>query len=383
MSRLSRTYGMSDVGLAKICKQHCIPRPPRGYWAKKSNGKATRRKALPPVSDPRLEKVYLDPRTVVETEQEPTEADRRIASERATGEPIVVGDRLGEPHPLVLRTMTSLRAARADEKGTIRPRARGCLDVVVGPNSIDRAMRILDSLIRALERRSYRVSVRDGETTATLVEVDGESIPFRLEERAARKERPRDDRKSDRLYDFFRPRVEYDYFPSGELTLQIGVSVPMMTRHSWRDGGKKRVEDWLNSFVVGLIRTSQGIKVERVEAERRRVEAERRRKEWEESERRRQEAERLRKEEEERVRQVEATLDGWIRYRSLGEMIAEVRSRAAELGREIPPESRLGRWLSVAERRHQKLDPIRHMLAEIQPAESGASTSKGGRPEDS
>ena len=41
MSRLSQTYGMFDVGLAKICKQHCIPRPPRGYWAKKSNGKVT------------------------------------------------------------------------------------------------------------------------------------------------------------------------------------------------------------------------------------------------------------------------------------------------------------------------------------------------------
>ena len=78
MSRLSRTYGMSDVGLAKICKQHCIPRPPRGYWSKKSNGKATRRKTLPPVSDPRLEKVYIDPRPVVETGEEPTEADRRV-----------------------------------------------------------------------------------------------------------------------------------------------------------------------------------------------------------------------------------------------------------------------------------------------------------------
>ena len=64
-------------------------------------------------------------------------------------------------------------------------------------------------------------------------------------------------------------------------------------------------------------------------------------------------------------------------------MIVEVHSRVAELGREIPPESRLGRWLSVAERRLQKLDPIRPMLAEIQTPEVGASTQEAIRPKDS
>jgi hypothetical protein len=318
------------------------------------------------VSDQRLEEIHLIPRPVEETVREPTELERRIALEKETGKPIVVKLDLEDPHPLVGRTLKSLRAARADLKGIVRPKARNCLDVSVSPENVDRAMRIMNALIEGLESRAYLVSIRGENLEITVVEVDGESIPFRLEERTARKERPRNDRMSDRLYDFLGPRVEYDYFPSGELTLHIGVSVPMMTRHSWRDGEKKRVEDWLNSFVVGLIRASQGIKLERVEAERRRVESERRRMEWEESERRRQEAERLRREEEERARQVEATLDGWIRYRSLKEMIAEVRTRAAVLGRDIPPESRLGRWLSVAERRLQKLDPIGPMLAELQ-----------------
>ena len=31
---LAANYGLSDVGLAKICKRLAIPRPPRGYWAK-------------------------------------------------------------------------------------------------------------------------------------------------------------------------------------------------------------------------------------------------------------------------------------------------------------------------------------------------------------
>jgi hypothetical protein len=38
ITRLAKEYGLSDVGLAKICKKHDIPRPPRGYWAKKEGG---------------------------------------------------------------------------------------------------------------------------------------------------------------------------------------------------------------------------------------------------------------------------------------------------------------------------------------------------------
>ena len=40
MRKLATLYGLSDVGLAKICESHNIPRPPRGYWAKKEFGKA-------------------------------------------------------------------------------------------------------------------------------------------------------------------------------------------------------------------------------------------------------------------------------------------------------------------------------------------------------
>ncbi len=34
MRTLAPKYGMSDVGLAKICKKLSIPRPGLGYWAR-------------------------------------------------------------------------------------------------------------------------------------------------------------------------------------------------------------------------------------------------------------------------------------------------------------------------------------------------------------
>jgi len=46
MVRLAKEYGLSDVGLAKVCKKHNIPKPPVGYWAKVQAG---RRISRPPL----------------------------------------------------------------------------------------------------------------------------------------------------------------------------------------------------------------------------------------------------------------------------------------------------------------------------------------------
>src|SRR5262245_66546439 len=48
IQKLSKEYGLSDVGLAKVCRRYDIPIPPRGYWAKKQAGKRVSKPALPP-----------------------------------------------------------------------------------------------------------------------------------------------------------------------------------------------------------------------------------------------------------------------------------------------------------------------------------------------
>lgn len=50
MQRLAHQYGLSDVGLAKVCRKLRIPVPGRGYWAKKQAGRSVgKRPPLPPV----------------------------------------------------------------------------------------------------------------------------------------------------------------------------------------------------------------------------------------------------------------------------------------------------------------------------------------------
>jgi ankyrin repeat protein len=48
--KVAARYGISDVALAKACRQLRIPKPPRGYWAKKEAGRPVeRRPKLPPL----------------------------------------------------------------------------------------------------------------------------------------------------------------------------------------------------------------------------------------------------------------------------------------------------------------------------------------------
>lgn len=42
--KVARNYGISDVALSKVCQQLQVPKPPRGYWAKKGAGRPVQRR---------------------------------------------------------------------------------------------------------------------------------------------------------------------------------------------------------------------------------------------------------------------------------------------------------------------------------------------------
>src|SRR4030095_11561963 len=63
------------------------------------------------------------------------------------------------------------------------PRTKDAADVALGPESVDRAMRILDALIRALEARGGVVKNAEREGPRQTVAVIGDvSIPFSIKE---------------------------------------------------------------------------------------------------------------------------------------------------------------------------------------------------------
>ncbi|MDB5344324.1 MAG: hypothetical protein JWP89_2701 [Schlesneria sp.] len=47
MTKVAARFGHSDTAIAGACRRHNIPRPSRGYWAKKRAGKPIRKPRLP------------------------------------------------------------------------------------------------------------------------------------------------------------------------------------------------------------------------------------------------------------------------------------------------------------------------------------------------
>lgn len=60
MTKLAENFGISDASLAKVCDRHRVPRPPRGYWAKKEAGKKVKQTIFVEVDDPLLDRISID-----------------------------------------------------------------------------------------------------------------------------------------------------------------------------------------------------------------------------------------------------------------------------------------------------------------------------------
>src|ERR1700719_1527171 len=59
MQKLANEFGLSDVGLAKLCRRHDIPLPARGYWAPIQFGQKPGRAPLPAPKEPRRDIIRI------------------------------------------------------------------------------------------------------------------------------------------------------------------------------------------------------------------------------------------------------------------------------------------------------------------------------------
>jgi hypothetical protein len=388
MRRLASQFGVSDVALAKTCKRHNIPKPSLGYWAKKANGKVVRRPSLPPCNDSALAAVAIGGRSAPENANEGGEPPSlgstfcdpelgRLAESESRGEhPIVVADSLRSPHPLVARTQEGFAASKRDRyqrEPTLYPRMVGdlcCLEMRVGPNTIRRALRIMDALLKGLGERGYKVSVPNKQwQRGTFIDALGSRFQIRLREPTLRQkhipnEKERESIKKDPYFHFV---PAWDYVLSGQLLLELQhqYGSPICTI---RDGKKRRVEDHLSKIPPAILRSVDDSKRRAaVEAEkaRRRAEAEHRRREEEEK---RQAEEKRRQEEQTRVDGLFAEAAQWDRCLQLRAYLEAVRGVINE--NHGPPESssQLGQWLHWAEAVAEQYDPLASLKAEIDTA---------------
>ena len=144
MAALGPKYGLSDVGLSKICRRLNVPVPGRGYWRQKEVGQKVRRPALPRLpagATEGMREVRLCKNASGSASPEPTGPVAEQQRYEALDENrIVVPELLEDPHPLIARSVKALRKGKRDHQGYLQPKTGGCLGVRVTLDSVDRAM---------------------------------------------------------------------------------------------------------------------------------------------------------------------------------------------------------------------------------------------------
>jgi hypothetical protein len=349
MKTLAQKYGISDVGLAKICRKLTIPLPGRGYWARKEAGQELKREPLPALR----EKMVLrkpDPRP-----EPPKLSDLATEPEVKLIEKL---DKTGElplrhgslSHELIIQARAAFRDAGVDDRKILRCRG-SCLDLRVSENSLDRSFRIMAGLISIIEDSGFKVSVTKGDRNHTTAMVLGQEVRFGLVEKVERVEivAPSKGGLLERVLTFAGKPVTFE--PSGVLSIQVWNGWGS-NRSSWKDQKDKRLEAQLSQVAAGFIRLALA---DRRNAEERRA-AERERERIAEEDARLQASI---KSEGRKVNALRNAASRWYRAEQIRSFISAARDAAVVNGEATEPGTPFGDWIEWAESQADRLDPLK------------------------
>jgi hypothetical protein len=343
---VAKRYGISDVALAKICRKLNIPRPPVGHWVRKEHGYKIEQAPLPPlrpggdtvatISPPR-------PRLRLSSA-----VQARLAADRNAHIP--VKSRLVGPHPLVAATAEALTIAKRTPSNLFARTPRlPHLDIRVTSKTVDRALRIMDALITALEAKGFGVKVTS--KGGTQVEVLGEKLSISLDETNRQVAHVLTAEERERQIRYAGTWIpKWDYEPTGLLRFRINEWGGQGARKTWIDGQRHRLDDMLHQIVAGLVTFAEGERLAREERDRQH-------REWEAERARHAELERRRQEEEAHRQQLEREAEAWARTKSIRDYVDAVESEAKARVLAVDAGTAIRQWLDWA-REHALLSSL-------------------------
>jgi hypothetical protein len=359
MRTLAKEFGLSDVGLAKICEKHHIPRPPVGHWVRVERGHHPEQTPLPDIEDAKLDVVNI---TVREKSLDilGQNLDPQVQAMLVPAVIAVQSDRVIS-HPLVLRAKRLLAHPRKDERGLLLPKEGKPLSHIrVSEPALPRSLAILDALFRALDERKIAITWANGDAENLSVTVLDEAVTFSISEFVQRVPHSltaeEEAKKKKGLYVY---PLQWDYKPTGQLKIAINeLPYDSKIRHTWSDGSIQRLENCLGAFVAGLHFAALALKKQREE----RLQWKR---EWEERERR-ADAERRRQAEFDRKAKVISEAAGAWQTSNRIRDFAIALSKAVESEEYSKDQSRGIRQLAKWARGYaQRLDPINRIAETV------------------
>ena len=350
MQRLAEKYGISDVGLAKVCRKLSIPRPGRGDWARIAAGQIVARTPLPKLTQEIRVWKPMPRKKLPQIEQIGNEQER-LQLERLEQLPSeYVLKHGGLSHPLIAQARIVLARATEDDRHILQVREQ-CLDIRVSKNSLDRALRIMAGLISLIENEGFVVKVGKNSREQTTAVIHEQEIAFGIVEKAERL-----DAISLPSENILKKVLSYGgtdvaFHPTGQLSLEIWKPWRADPKR-WKDKKNSLLEGILPRIVASFIRIALAERTERDKE--RAADQERQRKNKD-----RARLHRLIKEEKARVEALHRTTGDWIRADQLRTFIQAARDAAIENGQEVLPGTQFGDWLIWMEQQADRLDPLR------------------------
>lgn len=180
---------------------------------------------------------------------------------------IKIPERINKLHPLLATAKKTLVSSY--EHNGLATAGRQNLHLHVSKANIDRAIKILSTLLSAFEKRSFTFTMQNKHGNfihLPTVNIQGIEIRFKLQERTKRTVvRTLEDIKQPSL----KKQMTYSFksgesylMPTGQLYLEIESDYSdLRGRKLWEDNDKTKIEDQLNSFMEGLIITSEGLRL--------------------------------------------------------------------------------------------------------------------------
>lgn len=333
---IAKEIGVSDVAVAKACRKAGIPLPNRGHWAIVKSGRVVK---TPPLPKPKPDQPDLVWFTVLEN---PTPKLPKV--EIPNGPLIEIPTELVKPHRLVAELKAAAKD-RKEDKGVIPLNYQKFLRVRTSAAQLDRALILMDTLIKQFEDKGYKVRISEKNSETEVVLKEG-TIVFRLDERTKQTSPPPPPprppgRRGEHYYEPWRPA--YILAGTGEFTLEFSRGISNCPS-TWKDRAKASLEAQLHEVIAAIPSWEAALlanRIQREEREARERETEKRRV----AAARAQEILRL-----QRVRLVN-NLRAWEQAERLRRFIA-----AFEQKEDQSPEAQA--WLEWANMQVQALDPL-------------------------
>ncbi|WP_439882193.1 hypothetical protein ACSX1A_03315 [Pontibacter sp. MBLB2868] len=331
MTTLSQKCGISDYELRKICKRMGIPLPKAGHWQKIRNGKTVLPTPLPS-SHSGEQEVNLNK----EAQKKASEAEHlspvallQKEIEKDLQHVLHVPARLTNPDKLIAAVKADMEQKSWTYRSTgLLSSSLDFIDIRVSKSNLSRALRIMDTFIKALQARGHKLEVSSWGTSAIM---GSEKFEVSIREKLKRSKE-------------IRPgEYNYDYTPTGVLILKTGR---YWNLKEWQDG-KVPLEQKLSSILAHLELVTKQEEEKKIIRE----------KEYAvrlEKERIQKETEALKVKELLKFKKLLKEAKRWLKAQMLREYIAAVKQQSKVSG---TPSKELEDWLKWAQNKLNWFDP--------------------------